>query len=242
MPPHIARRTTHGFTLVELLVVVSIIALLLSILLPAVNRALGIARQVACKSNQKQIGLGFSIYHQDNNYVYPSADNPNLPGINPDGVMWKGRVHRALELPMDPISTLLPENFVESIWACPALVEPNIGNTDKGYQVANGNMCSTWGVIADKTDACAGTRAVHEITAGPANVMIMRENRTVNNRGNDSFWLFPNNEDELELPGRHGDVQNILFADGHVDTLDNNWASGVVEWRRAFKVDIGVER
>jgi len=235
MPPHIARRTTHGFTLVELLVVVSIIALLLSILLPAVNRALGIARQVACKSNQKQIGLGIALYHQDNNYVYPSSDNPT--GGTSNSIMWKGRVHRALDLPMNRNSTLSPQNFTESIWACPSLVEPTGATVKQCYKVAEANLGDTWGVIH-----VTGGRPFHEITAGPANVMIMRENSTIDDNSVDGFWGFPSNEAQLELPGRHGDVQNILFADGHVDTLDNNWASGVVEWRRAFKVDIGVER
>jgi prepilin-type N-terminal cleavage/methylation domain-containing protein/prepilin-type processing-associated H-X9-DG protein len=55
-----------GFTLVELLVVISIIALLLSILMPALNKVRESGRRVVCASNIKQIGFGLMLYAQDN--------------------------------------------------------------------------------------------------------------------------------------------------------------------------------
>ncbi len=62
-----------GFTLVELLVVVAIIALLVSILLPTLGRAKEQTRIVVCLSNLKSMGLGFAFYTTENNDWYPPA-------------------------------------------------------------------------------------------------------------------------------------------------------------------------
>ncbi|MBP8955371.1 MAG: DUF1559 domain-containing protein [Armatimonadetes bacterium] len=57
--------TRRGFTLIELLVVIAIIAILAAILFPVFARAREKARQTACLSNLKQIGLGAMMYSQD---------------------------------------------------------------------------------------------------------------------------------------------------------------------------------
>lgn len=64
-PQHHAAQTTRGFTLIELLVVISIIALLIGILLPALSSARATGRQIACKSNVRQITLAHITYTQD---------------------------------------------------------------------------------------------------------------------------------------------------------------------------------
>lgn len=68
-------KRTKGFTLVELLVVVAIIALLVSILLPTLGKAKEMAKQAICAANLKGVGSGILLYQSDNDDVSPWIDS-----------------------------------------------------------------------------------------------------------------------------------------------------------------------
>src|SRR5579885_285931 len=68
-------RRRNAFTLIELLVVIAIIAILAAILFPVFAQAREKARQTACLSNMKQIGLGLMMYLQDYDETLPMAQS-----------------------------------------------------------------------------------------------------------------------------------------------------------------------
>ncbi len=84
------KQMAKGFTLIELLVVIAIIAVLLAILMPAMRKIKEIARETACKSNLKNIGLAVAMYLDDYDRTIPNTGSSNhFRWFENDGVTYR---------------------------------------------------------------------------------------------------------------------------------------------------------
>lgn len=113
-------KTQRGFTLIELLVVIAIIALLASLVLPAIHRAKQAAHGATCLNNLRQWGLATQLFAGENDDLLPKDGAPN--GISlVEG--WYNDLPRVLGLPcyeLMPWHTNAGVAPGRSLWICPA--------------------------------------------------------------------------------------------------------------------------
>ena len=230
------RKTKHGFTLVELLVVIGIMAVLIATLLPALNKARAAARTVVCASNMRQIGLMFTQYAQTYG-VYPNKRGYNTHLTSTEG-SWQYALKAARLIRAGAKAGQTP--FIADWWGEPdvdgkwVMARENVSLfcPDSRWTICYGMSGTDTGIGGSGSWSWPPPSGAHNMRYTRFS-KVRRTSETLalmeSKKDNPHDSVISNNSTEWGWD-LHNKGSNYLFVDGHVEKHPKGW----------MKMDVGV--
>jgi prepilin-type N-terminal cleavage/methylation domain-containing protein/prepilin-type processing-associated H-X9-DG protein len=221
----LSRRRPKGFTLVELLVVIGIIAILVGILLPSLNAARRQSRSVKCLSSLRSLGQALLVYSQNNQGMYPFArhDQYSYNGIQ---TRWADRLvpyvtssTRDASLQTAADYDMLRDNSV--IFGCPEWAEKDKNQNGQSYaRTGYGMQLYPW----------AGTRPTSDFSTWNINTYIPSSGAGINGKTARSEVWGKSGADRLVLADGSQDYINVPKATRPDETPGGTFDPAVQNW------------
>jgi len=220
---HCTRAVT--FTLIELLVVIAIIAILASMLLPALSSAKDRATQMSCLSNVRQLGMACIMYAGDCDYTYPMSYRQSAPGGEYDDV-W-----RAKRTGWYPLWAMIyPYVGERATYKCPAVKAKYTRQGSSTPYSSPNDYSGNWEIMSRGYGATGPVACCRQtMVTEPTNTIMMYDTYwgdrpcsyplgTVaggpNCRGRTAGYY-----NGLSYASRHRKSGNVVFVDGHAENL-----------------------
>lgn len=230
------RRQYVQFTLLELLIVIAIIAILMSLLLPALGRARETARQSSCASNLRQLGLACVSYFNDAQ-CYPPGNDGWEAGYSINRRHWTNLLcdGNYVRVKIPPQLTGGNERWAQQglatggILVCPS-INVSLSTTYGGGLGANRVHI----FVVSKARWSAVAPALKNARRASSVVMLGDARETGNTHWKyiecpvDRDWTVDNTVDNTPVGFRHQGTGNVLFLDGHL--ASRRWNSLYVPW------------